>query len=133
MNEVSLDKAKQIIVESREAWPMDDGRDQSLLNFTLLAKEAEIYSIPEIDTIGRTSSDLVHLSGVHKFVYSPCKADELRTFWTRLWDGNLFNEISGLRGYIIDTLETGYRAGRSRRAYGLFTGGPHGDARRPWH
>lgn len=138
MREVSIEKAKEVIIEPS---PVDlDGRSRNMLNFTRLCMEAEVQTIQEIDSIGRGSHDLVHLSGVHKFRYSPMKADELRYYWTVWWQhDNLIRKVDGLRSYIIDVLEaSAYRAGKSRRAFGLFLGcsgfdnDESGHLRRPW-
>lgn len=140
MQEVSLDKAKEIITEPS---PVEmDGRSRSMLNFTTMLREAGIYTFNEIEQIKNSSHDLVHLSGVHKFRYNPpsMKAEELRWTWTRWWGNeSLQKAVPWLRQFIIDTCEaSAYRAGKSRRAYGLFLGcsgfdNDHsGILRRPW-
>src|SRR2546421_318705 len=107
MNEISIDKAKEIIIE-----PLgldEDGRTLSMLNFTRLLMAAEVQSIPEIEAIKNSSHDLVHLSGVHKFRYNmpQMKCEELRMYWGSWWDNDrVMNAVPGLRNYIIDTMES---------------------------
>lgn len=127
MREVSLERAKEIITEP---CPVEtDGRSRNMLNFTRMCMEAELYTLHEVDLISRASHDLVHFSGVHKFRYSPMKADELRWYWSLWWtNDNLINKVDGLRGYIIDLCES--RVGKSTRTFGLFLNGA--DSRRPW-
>ena len=142
MIEVPLERAKEIITEpvpgtKAGANLLPEGRGQSVLKFTRLLMAAEVQTLDEIDHIARSSHDLAHLSGVHKFRYSPCKADEVRTYWTMFWqNGPLLKQVDGLRNYIVDVLEaSAYRAGKSRRSYGLFLGASGFDEstiRRPW-
>jgi hypothetical protein len=142
MREVSLEKAKEIITEpvvSTRAGItlLSKGHGQSVLKFTRLLMEAEVQTFDEIVQIEKASVDLVHLSGVHKFRYSPCKADELRTYWSMFWQNDLLlKQIAGLKNYIVDVCEaSAYRAGKSRRSYGLFLGGGGFEdsiIRRPW-
>jgi hypothetical protein len=104
--------------------------------------EAEVQTVAEIEAIKTSSHDLVHLSGVHKFRYNPpsMKAEELRWYWSQWWaSDNLIRKVDGLREYIVDVLEaSAYRAGKSRRALGLFIGvsgfdnDETGHLRRPW-
>lgn len=140
MNELSLDKAKEIITEPS---PIEmDGRSRSMLNFTSMLREAEVYTFSEIEQIKNASHDLVHLSGVHKFRYNmpSMKCEDLRVHWTRWWgNDDLLKAVPWLKRFIIDTCEaSAYGAGKSRRAYGLFLGcsgfdnGESGILRRPW-
>jgi hypothetical protein len=120
MREVSLERAKEIITE-----PIAElgGRSQNLLKFSRLIMEAEVETIDEIQAISKDSHDLVHLSGVHKFKYSPLKADELRYFWGWLWSSNLIKSVKGLRDYIAMVCEaSAFQSGRRRRPYGLLYG-----------
>lgn len=144
MLELSLDKAKEIIIEpifiepDLMGWGAAGGRNTNLLKFTRLLMAAEVYTINEIQTITKNSHDLVHLSGVHKFRYSSpnCKAEELRWFWTGIYHNDeLMRQVYGLRQYIIDVCEaSAFRAGKSRRPYGLFfgTGGSMRHYNHPW-
>lgn len=127
MREVSTEKAYSIIMDKEHDSLFLDhpfglpyaSRSVQMLRFTKLAMEADIETIDALESIGRSSHDLVHLSGVHKFKYSPCKADELRFFWGTQWEQLQY--VPHVREYIESVCEaSGYRAGRARRAVGLF-------------
>lgn len=144
MIEVSLERAKEIVTEPLSSIRsgrnlLSEGRAQSVLKFTRLLMEAEVQTFAEIEQLKNSSHDLVHLSGVHKFRFNPpsMKCEELRTYWTMFYcDDKLLKTVAGLRDYIIEVCESSaYRAGKSRRAYGLFLGDSgydDGAIRRPW-
>lgn len=137
MKELTVDRAKIIISEHvpnlEIILPLKaEGRKESLWKFTRLLLEAEVPTIDLIHQVGTQSSDLVHLSGLHRLgSRTTCKADELRHFWGQLWQtAGLLQSLSGLREYIADVCEVGYKASRGRHAYRLFIG--MDNERRPW-
>lgn len=130
MNELSLEKAKEIIAEPVNldhvalGFCPSPGRQASMFKFTRLLMSSEVYHLDDIRSISKESHDLVHLSGVHKFRYEPptTKAAELRYFWGLLWsDGRAFNQYPDLRKYIVDVCETSaFKGGWAKRPMGLF-------------
>lgn len=152
MKNPELQVAKEIVVESVQSsdrsalldvWPGQAlGPLIGLWNFTKMLQEAEVETIVEIDNLMRNSVDLAHLCGLHKRAFKAkgivpgfrhdalAKAGEIRTFWGFLWtQEKVLKSEQGLGDYIQSVFENStYRAGRSRRSFGLFLN----ENRRPW-
>jgi hypothetical protein len=142
MKEIDLDKIKQRIgelginerLESVCMPTRSEGRKRALWNFSLALMDAEVETITLVDTISKSSHDLAHLCGIHKFKFSPCKADEMRLFWGMLFQApRVLDSEKGLRDYIEFVCENSwYRAGKSRRPMGLFGIGDEHFGGKPW-
>lgn len=140
MQEVSLEKAKEIVIEP--APPVEclltrfrgAGYVSNMFKFTRLLMAAEVYHVDDIETIQKNSHDLVHLSGIHKIKSEVAKAGALRFFWSQLWQENqAIHQVSGLRRYIVDVLETSaYKGGWCKRPLGLMLSGAHTKNNYPW-
>lgn len=143
MQEISLEKAKEIVIEPTPdlsgagTWRFfNTGYVSSMLKFSRLLMASEVYHVNDIEDVQRHSHDLLHLSGIHKMRKDVAKAGALRFFWGQLWEEETaLKQIDGLKQYIVDVLEnSAYKGGWSKRPLGLLRpcGRPHSRDNYPW-